>query len=171
MIAYTMVPTLQLLGKASPRVWRPPPKENPMKRTSLKWALALAVTTLGASACGVRTHTTDVSPGMSRAATCDEAVDVYASRAAVPHDYYELAWISGQGNSVYTTDGKITDQIRKKAAQVGANAIIVNDFKESGATTKVIGAALGANSADTKVSALAVYMPAERDRVRLKCGK
>ncbi len=142
-----------------------------MSRTTSRWALPLILTTLAASACGVRTHTTDVSMGMNRAPTCDEAVDLYTSRAAVPHDYYELAWISAEGNSVYTSDGKITDQIRKKAAQVGANAIIVNDFKETGATAKVIGAAVGANSADTKVSALAVYMPAERDRVTLKCGK
>ena len=142
-----------------------------MNRTTTRWALPLILTTLAASACGVRTHTTDVSANMSRSSTCDEAVDLYTSRAAVPHDYYELAWISAEGNSVYTSDGKITDQIKKKAAQVGANAIIVNDFEETGATAKVIGAAVGANSADTKVSALAVYMPAERDRVMLKCGR
>jgi len=136
-----------------------------------KWALPLILCALSLSACGVRTHTTDISPSMSRAATCDEAVDTYTSRLQVPHDYYELAWISAEGNSVYASDGKITSQLRKKAAEVGANAIIVNDFKESGATTKVIGAVLGANSADTKTSALAVYMPAEADRVTLKCGK
>ncbi len=140
------------------------------KKTRI-WALPVVLGALAASACGVRTHTTDVSPNIARAATCDEAVDTYTSRSAVPHDYYELAWISAEGNSVYTSDGKIASQIRKKAADVGANAIIVNDFHESGATTKVIGAALGANSADTKVSALAVYMPAEADRVTLKCGK
>jgi hypothetical protein len=88
----------------------------------------------------------------------------------VPHDYYELAWISAEGNSVYTSEGKIAAQVRKKAAEVGANAVIVNDFKESGATAKVVGAALGSSSADTKVSALAIYMPAEADRVTLKCG-
>lgn len=142
-----------------------------MSRTNRIWAIPLIVSTLAASACGVRTHTTDVSPNLARAATCDEAVDVYTRRAAVPHDYYELAWISAEGNSVYASDGKITAQVKKKAAEVGANAIIVNDFMESGATTKVIGAALGANSADTKVSALAVYMPAEAGRVTLKCGK
>ncbi len=134
-------------------------------------AFSLILGTLAASACGVRTKTTDVSPNISRASTCAEAVDTYTSRATVPHDYYELSWISAEGNSVYTSDNKITDQVRKKAAQVGANAIIVNDFKESGATTKVIGAALGSNSADAKVSALAIYMPAESDRVTLKCGK
>lgn len=135
------------------------------------WALPLMLGVLTLSACGVRTHTTDISPAGVRAATCDEAIDVYTSRGAVPHDYYELAWITGEGNSVYTGDNKITDQIKKKAADVGANAIIVNDFQTTGATTKVIGAALGSNSADAKVSALAVYMPAEADRVRLKCGK
>ena len=134
-------------------------------------ALPLIVGVLSLSACGVRTHTTGVSPVGARASTCDEAIDVYTSRGAVPHDYYEVAWITGEGNSVYTSDNKITAQIKKKAAEAGANAIIVNDFKESGATTKVIGAALGSNSADAKVSALAVYMPAEADRVRLKCGK
>lgn len=134
-------------------------------------ALSLILGTLAVTACGVRTHTTDVSPNISRAPTCDEAVDMYTSRASVPHDYYELAWISAEGNSVYTSDGKITEQVKKKAAQVGANAIIVNDFKEAGATAKVVGAALGSNSADAKVSALAIYMPAESDRVTLKCGK
>ena len=135
------------------------------------WAFPLMFGVLALSACGVRTHTTDISPTGARASTCDDAIDTYTSRAAVPHDYYEIAWITGEGNSVYTSDNKITAQIKKKAAEAGANAIIVNDFKESSATTKVIGAALGSNSADAKVSALAVYMPAEADRVRLKCGK
>lgn len=139
--------------------------------TNKALAVSLILGALSTSACGVRTHTTDVSPNVARAATCDEAVDVYTSRSAVPHDYYELAWISAEGNSVYTSDGKITAQVKKKAADVGANAIIVNDFKESTGTAKVVGAALGSASADSKVSALAIYMPAESDRVTLKCGK
>jgi len=141
-----------------------------MMRLNREWALPLVIATLSASACGVRTKTTDLSP-ITRAATCDEAVDVYTSRGAVPHDYFELAWISAEGNSVYTSEGKIVDQIRKKAAEVGANAIIVNDFSTTGSTIKVMGAAVGGNTADTKTSALAIYMPAEAPRVTLKCGK
>jgi hypothetical protein len=140
-----------------------------MTGLSKGWVLPLVITSLTASACGVRTKTTDISPA-TRPATCDEAVDVYTSRGAVPHDYRELAWISAEGNSVYTTEGKIVAQIRKKAADVGANAIIVNDFKTTGTTSKVIGAAVGASTADTKTSALAIYMPAEASRVTLKCG-
>jgi hypothetical protein len=141
-----------------------------MTRNGKGWALSLALAALSATACGVRTKTTAVSP-MTRPATCTEAIDVYTSRASVPHDYRELAWISGEGNSVYTTEGKIVDQIRKKAADAGANAIIVNDFAASTTASKVIGAALGGNTADSKTSALAIYMPAEADRVTLKCGK
>jgi hypothetical protein len=142
-----------------------------MIRTRNRWALPLVIAALTASACGVRTKTTAIAPAMTRSATCDEAIDVYTSRGAVPHDYYEVAWISAEGNSVYTSEGKILDQIRKKAADAGANAIIVNDFQISATGAKVLGAAVGGNSADTKTSALAIYIPSEADRVTLKCGK
>ncbi len=142
-----------------------------MIRSNSRWALPLIIAALTASACGVRTTTTDVNPRMSRAPTCDEAIEVYKSRSEVPYDYYELTWINAEGNSVWTTEGQITTQIKKKAAENGANGVIVNDFTESKATTKVIGAAVGSSSADTKTSALAIYMPGDASRVTLKCGK
>lgn len=142
-----------------------------MTKITSKWALPLAIAVATISACGVRTKTTDINPNLTRAPTCDEAVEVYTSRSQVPYDYQELAWIAAEGNSVYTSDGKIVAQIRKKAAEVGANGIIVNDFTHSAVTTKVIGAAVGANTADVKTSALAIYMPADAPRVTLKCGK
>lgn len=142
-----------------------------MTKITSKLVLPLAIALVTATACGVRTKTTDLSPTMTRSPTCDEAVEVYTSRTQVPYDYNELAWISAEGNSVYTSDGKIVAQIKKKAAEVGANGIIVNDFTQSAATTKVIGAAVGANTADVKTSALAIYMPADAPRVTLKCGK
>ena len=141
-----------------------------MIRLKNAWAIPLVVATLSAAGCGVRTNTTQVSP-VTRAPTCDEAIDVYTSRSTVPHDYYELAWITAEGNSVYTSENKIVDKIRKEAAEKGANAIIVNDFAVTGNTSKVIGAALGGNTADAKTSALAIYMPDEASRVTLKCGK
>jgi len=141
-----------------------------MIRTRTTWALALAAATLSATACGVRTKTTEVSP-VTFTPTCDEAVDVYTSRGAVRADYHELAWISAEANSVYTSEGKVVDKIKKQAAEKGANAIIVNDFATTGSNAKVIGAALGSNDADTKTSALAIYIPSEASRVTLKCGK
>jgi hypothetical protein len=120
--------------------------------------------------CGVRSVTTDVNPSFSRSPTCDEAIVVYKDRAEVPYDYYELAFISAKGNSIYTTDGQLLNAIRKRAAEVGANAVIANPVQQSASTVKVIGEAIGAKSATSQATALAIYMPQDSSRVTIKCG-
>lgn len=130
-------------------------------------ACALAVT---AACAGVRKTTTDVNPSISRSPTCAAAIAVYNSRAEVPYDYYELAWVEAEGNSVWTTDNQLQTQIRNGAAKVGANAVIINPVEQSKATIKVLGEAIGARSATQKASALAIYMPADQGRVTTACG-
>jgi hypothetical protein len=98
-------------------------------------------------------------------------VVVYASRNEVPFDYFELAFISAEANSVYTSNGQIQAQIKKKAAEVGANGIIANPVQESKATVKVLGEAIGSQSATKKATALAIYMPADSARVMTQCGR
>ncbi|MEO8193119.1 MAG: hypothetical protein ABI681_04655 [Gemmatimonadales bacterium] len=134
-----------------------------------KAALALGLA-VSAAACGVRTVTSDINPRISRQPTCDEAVVVYASRNDVPMDYYELGWISAEANSVYTSNGQIQTQIKKKAAEVGANGIIANPVQEAKVAVKVLGEALGSQSATKKATALAIYMPADSARVVSQCG-
>lgn len=134
--------------------------------TIVPLAAAIAVT----SGCGVRKTTATVNPAYSRAPTCDDAIAVYASRADIPSDYYEVAWIGAQGSSVYTSGGKLVSEVIKGAAKAGANGVIINPEKEATSTVKVLGEALGTHSATTKVSALAVYVPADSGRVMLRCG-
>jgi len=130
-------------------------------------ACALAV---GAACAGVKKTTTDINPAMNRAPTCAAAIAVYNSRADVPYDYYELAWIEASGNSVWTTDNQLQTQIRNGAAKVGSNAVIVNPVEQNKTTVKVLGEALGTKSATQKASALAIYMPGDAARVRSACG-
>jgi hypothetical protein len=137
--------------------------------TTKSVAVALAVATI--SACGVRKTTTRLNPSYSRAPTCEEAIEVFNHRKDVPHDYYELAFIQASGNSVYTSEGKLEEQVRIGAAKVGANAVIINPSEATDSPVKVLGAALGANTAAQKVSALAIYMPADAGRVRAQCGR
>jgi len=142
-----------------------------MIRTNIFKAIALACALAAGSACaGVKKTTTDINPRMNRAPTCANAIAVYNSRADVPHDYYELAWIQASGNSVWTSDNQLQTQIRNGAAKVGANAVIVNPVQASKSTVKVLGEAIGTNSATAKASALAIYMPGEAARVRAACG-
>ncbi len=133
----------------------------------LTLACALAV---GAACSGVKKTTTDINPSMSRAPTCAAAIAVYNSRADVPYDYYELAWIEASGNSVWTTDNQLQTQIRNGAAKVGSNAVIVNPVEQSKSAIKVLGEAVGSKSATQKASALAIYMPRDAARVRQACG-
>ena len=136
-------------------------------RKGLTLACALAV---GAACSGVKKTTTDINPAMSRAPTCAAAIAVYNSRADVPYDYYELAWIEASGNSVWTTDNQLQTQIRNGAAKVGANAVVVNPVTQSKSTVKILGEAIGTSSATQKASALAIYMPGDAARVRSACG-
>lgn len=142
-----------------------------MKTNNTFKGIALASTLAVASACaGVRKTTTDLNPNVNRAPTCAAAIAVYNSRADVPYDYYELAWLQAEGNSVWTTDNQLQQQIRNGAAKVGANAVIVNPVTQSKSTVKVLGEAIGSSSATQKQSALAVYMPGDAARVRSACG-
>lgn len=141
-----------------------------MKNISLK-AIPVALALLASAACGVKKTTTDISPSIQRAPTCEDAIVTYASRSDVPSDYYELAYIQAEGNSVYTTDNKLQQNIRNAAAKVGATAVIANPVEQSKTTVKVLGEAVMAKSATQKASALAIYQPSERDRVVATCGK
>jgi hypothetical protein len=121
-------------------------------------------------ACSVKTKSTDISPSISRNPTCENAVEVYNSRADVPSSYYELAWIQAEGNSVWTTDAQLRSEMRKRAAQAGANGIIVNDVSQNKTGVNVLGEAIGAKTATARSSGLAIWMPAGADRTRLACG-
>ena len=141
-----------------------------MRIQALK-AITLAIVLVGAAACGVKKQTSTVSPGVVFQATCEDAIVTYATRSEVPADYYEVAWVEAEGNSIYTTDNKLQENIRNGAAKVGATAVIVNPVEQSKTTYKVLGEAVASHSATQKASALAIYVPSDADRVRTACGK
>ena len=141
-----------------------------MNTTTFKGIALACALAVGSACAGVKKTTTDLNPSVNRRSTCANAIAVYNSRADVPYDYYELAWIEASGNSVWTTDNQLQTQIRNGAAKVGANAVIVNPVTQSKSTVKILGEAIGANSATAKASALAIYMPRDAARVRQACG-
>jgi hypothetical protein len=132
---------------------------------------ALAIGVMIAVGCHSRAHVVATSPIIALSPTCLEAVPVYADSHLVPYDYYEVALITGEGNSVYTGNGDLLKAMRAKAASAGANGLILSDVSVSHATVKVIGAALGGKDADRKGKAIAIWMPSDTARVRLVCGR
>jgi hypothetical protein len=132
-------------------------------------AMALAaVAVLGG--CGVRSQTVEMAPALSRAPTCVNAIEVYESRAEVPANYYEVAWIETEGSGVWTTDAQLREVMRRRAAEAGANGLISNTVEQNKTGVNVLGEALGARTSTARVSGLAIWMPAHESRVTLACG-
>ena len=134
---------------------------RPLSTAALLWAM---------TACGARAHIDARNPALTLAPTCADAVPVYARGADVPYDYYEVALITGEGNSVYTGNGDVLKSVRKQAASVGANGVVVDSLRATHATVKILGAALGGNDADRKARAVAIWMPSDTARVREACS-
>jgi hypothetical protein len=128
--------------------------------------LALAVLALG---CGTRSEIVERNPALALARTCADAVTVFPSADKVAYDYYEVALITAEGNSVYNGNGDLLKSVRNQAASVGANGVLV-DVGATHATVKVLGAALGTKDAERKARALAIWMPSDTARVREACS-
>lgn len=125
-------------------------------------------TALGA--CGTRTTVQPTPANRSFDPVCVNGVAQFDNFSRVPYDYYEVAFISSQGNSVYNGKGDALLAMRKRAGEQGGNAIVVNSLRVKASPMKVIGAALGADDAERTGRSVAIYMPADSLRVKNACG-
>ncbi|MEX1185736.1 MAG: hypothetical protein WEA80_04025 [Gemmatimonadaceae bacterium] len=141
-----------------------------MSNRSAVRVAAIAAAAVAVTACGgIKVRNT--VPQHSFAPTCAEAVAVYGSFKEVPNNYYEVALITAEGNSVWTDDDEMVLRMRQRAASVGANGMVVDALGTSATTVQMIGAALGTGDADRKGRAVAIHMPAHVDRARATCQR
>ena len=131
---------------------------------------ALAIAALGA--CHARTRVVAEAPGtVTLAPVCTDGVIIYDSGDQVPADFREVAWLETEGNAVWTRDATMKRSMQEKAGKLGANGIIVSNFKSTRSTAKLIGAALGGTeNAEVKGSAMAIYIPSEASRSDAACA-
>jgi hypothetical protein len=132
--------------------------------------IIVTATALSVIACGTRSHIVARNSALTLAPTCANAVSVYPDREHVPYDYYEVALISAEANSVYNGNGDLLKSVRSEAAGVGANGIVLDSLAATHATVKVLGAAIGTSDAERKARAVAIWMPSDTARVREACG-
>lgn len=127
-----------------------------------------AVLVLALTAC-VQTNAAALNPTTAFARTCPEAVIVYTTPDRVKNEYVEVALLNSSGNSNSTTESGMIRSQQKKAAEVGANAIILGGITEPGAWAKVAAAVLG-TATERKGKALAIWVPADSARTRATCA-
>lgn len=92
-----------------------------------------------------------------RPAVPPHSVALYRTAEQVPGRYEEVALLNSTGDSGFTDEAKMFESMKKKAGQVGANAIILDALSEPGAGAKVAAAVFGV-SAQRKGKAVAIYI-------------
>jgi hypothetical protein len=130
---------------------------------------ACFVVILGSLTGCVSTNAAVLDPTVKYQKICPDAVAIFTSAQRVPGDYREVALLHSKGESGWTDERQMAGSQRKKAAQLGANGIIMGDIKEPNAGTKIIGSILG-TGAERKGAALAIYIPGDSGRVQRACG-
>ena len=131
----------------------------------------VVVISMLAAAC-TRTNAALMDNSIHLARTCPDGVKIYTSPEKVGADYQEIALLNSAGSSGFTTESGMMKSMRKKAAGVGANGIIMGSIDEPGAGAKVAAAIFGvAGSAERKGKSVAIYVPSDAGRVASVCGQ
>ena len=109
-----------------------------------------------AAAC-VSTNATRLGTGAARPPVSPDHVAVYRTADQVPGRYEEVALLNASGESSWTNESKMMNSMKKKAGELGANAIILDAISEPSAGAKIAGAFLGTGS-QRKGKAIAIYI-------------
>ncbi|HET9440291.1 MAG TPA: hypothetical protein VFO52_08970 [Longimicrobiales bacterium] len=72
-----------------------------------------------------------------------EEVQVFLTEADVKGEYDKVAIINAEGNYNFANDERMINAMKKKAAQYGANAIIIDEFKDPSTVEKIADAVVG----------------------------
>jgi hypothetical protein len=129
----------------------------------------LMLVLLGSLVACVSTNAAVLDPTVRYQKVCPDAVQVFTTAERVPGAYREVALLNSKGESSWTDERQMMDSQRRKAAQLGANGIILGETREPNAGTKIIGSLFG-SGAERKGRGIAIYIPADSLRVRLACS-
>ena len=120
-------------------------------------ALLFAALALMLSAC-VTTNVARLGTATAaRPVVMPDAVALYRLASHVPRNYEEVALLNSKGDSAFTNEARMFASMKKKAGEVGANAVILDAVSEPGHGAKVAAAIFGV-SAQRKGQALAIWV-------------
>lgn len=133
------------------------------------------------SACrSVSTNSTLIDPTSHLVRTCPAAVKLFTTPDRVQQPYRDVALLSSSGQTSYSSESDMIKSMREKAAEVGANGIILNGIDEPSAMAKIAGLAaqvaadatgqIAQISAERTGRAMAVYIPSDSTRTIAACA-
>lgn len=117
-------------------------------------AAAIAAATLSWTAC-VSVNATEVAPGRSFSPVSNGDVRIFQTEEDVPGYHVEVAILHASGQENWTDQSDMMNKMREKAAELGANGIVVSGIEEPGTGEQIVGALFG-TGADREGRALAI---------------
>ncbi len=142
----------------------------------MKTILVLATTVVAAGCASVSTNATLMDPSLHLARICPAAVKLYTDRDRVKTEYREVALLNSSGLTRYSDEDELMESMRKKAASIGANGIILSGISEPSAATKVAAEVSnvvtkgGGISPERKGRALAIFVPSDSSNAAVACA-
>jgi hypothetical protein len=127
---------------------------------------SLAVVASGLGCVHVETMRVDAVP--RRQSVCPAGVAIYTAEGGVGRPYRALAWLSASAGSVWTSEEEMVLSLRDRAAELGANGLILGPFREPSVGVKVAAELLG-RGADRKGMAAAIYIAEDSARTGEAC--
>jgi S1-C subfamily serine protease len=118
------------------------------------WSVPLLVLVSGC----VSTNAIRLGEGAIRPPIEPERVAIYRTAEQVPGEYDEVGLLTATGDSLWTNEEHMYNSLRKKAAKLGANGVILGGMHEPGAATKAAMAVLFGVGGERKGKALAIYV-------------
>jgi hypothetical protein len=118
---------------------------------------ALVTVALVASAC-VSTNAALLNPADPvRPKVPPTEVRIYRSFDQVPGKYEEIAILNATGESNWTNEATMLESMRRKAGELGANAVVLNGIDEAGNGAKIAAAVFGTGT-QRKGRAVAIWV-------------
>jgi hypothetical protein len=116
----------------------------------------------------VSTNASVLDPSLKLAPVCPDGVMVFTDSSRVGRPYTEVAVLNSRGDNDMTNESAMVTSQRKKAAELGANGIILGQMKDASTGAQIAQAFLG-TSANRKGAAIAIYIPSDSTRVAAAC--
>lgn len=125
--------------------------------TTMKRVFVLFVVTVSVALTGC--ISTSVAPltGKTYPAVHADEVTIYLRDDDIPGAYEKIAIIYARGDYALTDEAQMFKSVRKKAAKLGANGVLLQEVSEPGTGAKVANHLLG-TGADRKGELVAIYV-------------
>lgn len=134
----------------------------------MKSLLSVSAAVILLGAC-VSTNASLIDPTVRLARTCPEGIKLYTTPDRVGQPYREVALLNAKGESNWSDEEDMIESMRDKAAEIGANGIILSGIDEPSALTKVIGQVAKTGS-QRKGKALAIHVPSDSANTATACA-